>query len=248
MSAPLTLAGTLTPEPTLAACLSSQQPHIFHLELPEQGANGVGLVLPILDAGGLRACVTLIWRVDSGFAAALEVWRPDVSGVLKLGAAYYGPQATPQVSFEQLSRHTSFSVLEGLPGVTFDAREPVLLETLSHARGFVRSQAAAAAGFSIGLGIPVFKHQAASCAVLLLSSGESPLARIFEIWKVSGHTLKRDSSLNLDAEAADELLTDLAAKTVRSGLPQLGCREAKVQVALPVFRGKTVGSVVVLKA
>lgn len=190
----------------------------------------------------------MVWGVDDNFAAALEVWRPGASGVLKLGDAYYGPQATPQFAFEQVSRQTSFSVLEGLPGVTFDAREPVLFETLSHARGFVRSQAAAAAGagLSIGLGIPVFKHQAASCSVLLLSSERSPLARTFEIWKVSGRTLKRDSSLNLNAEKADEPATDLATRTVKTGLPQLECHEAKVRVALPVFRNKPVGSVVVL--
>ena len=191
--------------------------------------------------------MTLVWRVEAGFAAALEVWRPEASGVLKLGDAYYGPQATPPASFEEVSRQTSFSVLEGLPGVTFDAREPALFETLSHARGFVRAQAAAAAGFAIGLGIPVFKHQAASCAVLLLSSGGSPLARVFEIWKVAGRTLKLDSSLNLDAGAADEICADLATKAAKSGLPQLEVHEAKVQVALPVFRGKTVGSVIVLK-
>lgn len=243
-SPPLVAESTLTPEPMLTKCLSLQEPQIFHPELSK--GPGLGLLLPVADTQGLRACVTLVWQVDDKFAAALEVWRPGASGVLKLGDAYYGPQATPQVAFEQVSRQTSFSILEGLPGVTFDAREPVLFETLSHARGFVRSQAAAAAGLSIGLGIPVFKNQAASCAVLLLSSVSSPLARVFEIWKVGGRTLKRDSSLNLDAGETDEPDTDLAADTVKTGLPQLECHEANVRVALPVFRNKTVGSVVVL--
>ncbi len=155
-STPLVAETALTPEPTLAACLDSQEPQIFHPEL--RSGPGLGLLLPVADVQGLRACVTLVWRVDAGFGAALEVWRPEPSGVLKLGDAYYGPEATPSAHFEQVSRQTSFSVLEGLPGVTFDAREPVLFETLSHARGFVRSQAAAAAGFSNGLGIPVFKN------------------------------------------------------------------------------------------
>ncbi len=82
--------------------------------------------------------------------------------------------------------------------------------------------------------------------MLLLSSSHSPLARVFEIWKVAGRTLKRDASLNLDAEAEDEPATDLAMKTSKIGLPGLECHEAKGRVALPVFRNKTVGSVVVL--
>ena len=242
-STPLVAEDALTPEPALAACLSSQEPQIFHPELTP--GPGLGLLLPVADTQGLRACVTLVWQVDDAFAAGLEVWRPGASGVLELGDAYYGPGATPAAHFEQVSRQTSFSVLEGLPGVTFDAREPVLFETLSHARGFVRSQAAAA-GFSIGLGIPVSKHQSASCAVLLLSSGGSPLARVFEVWKVAGRTLKCDSSLNLAAGSNDAPCTELATKTVKSGLPQLECHKAKVRVALPIFRNKTVGSVVVL--
>ena len=245
-------AEVLTPKETLTLCLEEQRPLIFQLELgpkheqpakPElHGDNVVGLVLPVLDAQTLRACVTLTWRVEE-FVGALEVWRPGASGALRLSDAYYGPQSTRPEPFEQTSRQTTFGVLEGLPGITFDAHEPVLFETLSQARGFVRAETAAAVGLSVGLGLPVFKHQAADCAVLLLSSAHSPLAQTFEVWKLTGRTLQLDSSQTLDK--TKHAHADLATRAAKSKLPQLVCHEA-VAVAIPVFRGKTVRSVVVL--
>ena len=70
---------------------------------------------------------------------------------------------------------------------------------------------------------------------------QAGFAAALEVWKVAGRTLKLNPSLNLDAGAADEACTDLATKAAITGLPQLKTHEAKVQVALPVFRGKRPG-------
>lgn len=212
----------------------------------------VGLILPVVAAGALRACVSLIWQVEADFAAALEVWQPDASGALRLGDAYYGPHTPFQETtktFEQLSRQLSFSVLEGLPGVTFDAHEPVIFETLSHTRGFVRSRAAAAAGLSAGLGIPVLKHKTASCAVLLLSSKGTPLARTFEVWRVVGSGVELGSSctLNPAADPTSESCASVATQVVKSKLPQISRCGSRIRVGVPIFRSREVGSVVVLE-
>lgn len=247
---------SLTPQKTLAQSLNSGLPKLFHLGTVQHKPSAlscVGLVLPVGAAGGLRAVVSLIWRVEAEFTAALEVWRPDASGALRLGDAYYGARTpfreTSADTFEQLSRGMSFGVLEGLPGVTFDALEPVIFETLSHTRGFVRSQAAAAAGLSAGLGIPVLKHKAASCAVLLLSSEGAPLACTFEVWRVMGRGVELGSSRNLDPAALSATpCTGVATQVVRSKLPQISHCGERVRVGVPIFRGKEVGSVVVLES
>lgn len=255
-----------TPLRVLEQSLKSRLPKIFHLGTVQQKSSAlscVGLTLPISAAGGLRACVSLLWRVNADFAAALEVWQPDVSGVLRLGDAYYGPhtpfQQTSAKTFESISRQMSFRVLEGLPGVTFDALEPVIFETLSHTRGFVRSEAAAAAGFSAGLGIPVLEQKTASCAVLLLSSERAPLAQRFEVWKVAGRNVTLGSSCALNPASnpaignsapkstALQPCANLATSVVKARLPQLARCEARLRVGIPIFRGKEVGSVVVLE-
>jgi hypothetical protein len=154
----------------------------------------------------------------------------------------------------------SFRVREGLPGVTFDALEPVIFETLSHTRGFVRFQEAAAAGFSAGLGIPVLEQKTASCAVLL-SSERAPLAQRFEVWKVAGRNVTLGSSRNLNPATENPIAdptsqpcacADLAKGVATTRLPQLAhaqfshCK-TRVRIGIPVFRGKEVGSVVVLE-
>lgn len=255
-----------TPLRVLEQSLKSRLPKIFHLGTVQQKSSAlscVGLTLPIPAAGGLRSCVSLLWRVNADFAAALEVWQPDASGVLRLGDAYYGPytpfQQTSAKTFESISRQMSFRVLEGLPGVTFDAHEPIIFETLSHTRGFVRSEAAAAAGFSAGLGIPVLEQKTASCAVLLLSSERAPLAQRFEVWKVAGRNVTLGSSRTLNPASnpaiensaskstASQPCADLATSVVKARLPQLARCEARLRVGIPIFRGREVGSVVVLE-
>jgi len=204
------------------------------------------------------------WRVNPDFAAALEVWQPDASGVLRLEDAYYGPQTpfqqTTAKTFEQISRQMSLRVLEGLPGLTFDAHEPVIFETLSHTRGFLRFQEAAVAGFSAGLEIPVLEQETASCAVLLLSSERAPLAQRFEVWKVAGREVTLGSSHALNPAsnpatensatkgAASQPCSDLATSVVKTKLPQLARCKTRGQIGIPVFRGKEVGSVVVLES
>jgi hypothetical protein len=263
-SYPMGRRTSLTPQKTLTQSLDSGLPKLFHLGTVQHkpaALSCVGLILPVVAAGGLRACVSLIWRVDADFAAALEVWRPDASGALRLGDAYYGAhtpfQETSTKTFEQLSRQMSFGVLEGLPGETFDALEPVIFETLSHTRGFVRSEAAAAAGLSAGLGIPVLKHKTASCAVLLLSSEGTPLARTFEVWRVAGRKVNLASSRTLNATenaAADPTVEPIATpcagaatQVAKTKLPQISRCGERVRVGVPIFRGKEVGSVVVLE-
>lgn len=240
-------APSLTPERVLGRSLEAHLPGIFQFDIRASGGadlSGVGLVLPLIAAGKLQACVSLLWRTGADFAAALEIWRPDASGVLRLGDSFYGSLQT----FEQVSRAMAFRVLEGLPGITFDAHQPVIFETLSKMRGFLRAEAAAAAGLCVGLGIPVLDKGTATCAALLLSSRQTPLARTFEVWLPHERSAQLASIQSLGLESmSGEPSVNLATAAIRSRLPQLDSGDQSLRIALPIFSGRAVQSVVVLR-
>lgn len=226
----------LTPRAVVLETLETRLPQLF--VLPAH----VGLTLPVVAAGEVRACVGLLWE-SAGWRGALELWRPYVNGTLRLTGFFYGAEQ----SFALASRQKTFGVLEGLPGLTFDAQGPALFETLSAERGFLRAEAAAAAGLGAGLGVPVMGDKAATCAVLLLSSKASPLASAFEIWHGDPKSVRLDSSVVLGG-ASEPVPTDAEwLKSVfKTRLPKLENCGSGVRLAVPVFRGKTVGSVVVI--
>lgn len=90
---------SLTPTEVLERSLTSRLPDIFELGAVQLGSSVlrcVGLTLPLVAAGGVRACVSLMWRIEA-FAAAIELWRPDASGVLRLSNSFYGcpPRSAP---------------------------------------------------------------------------------------------------------------------------------------------------------
>ncbi len=226
----------LTPQNVLAKTLESQLPQLF--VLPEH----IGLTLPVVITGEVTACAALVWASD-GWRGALEVWRPYVNGTLRLTDFFYGAEQ----SFALVSQQKTFGVLEGLPGLTFDALEPVIFETLSDTRGFLRAEAAAAAGLGAGLGVPVMGDKAATCAVLLLSSAASPLASAFEVWYADKAGVRLGSSVTLDpASEAAPTDTEWVKSVFKTRLPKLEGCGGGVRLAVPVFRGKTVGSVVVI--
>lgn len=226
----------LTARDVVSETLETRLPQLF--VLPAH----VGLTLPVVAAGEVRACVGLLWE-SAGWRGALELWRPYVNGTLRLTGFFYGAEQ----SFALVSQQKTFGVLEGLPGLTFDALEPVIFETLSQTRGFLRAEAAAAVGLEAGLGIPVVGDKAATCTVLLLSSAASPLASAFEVWHADKAGAQRGSSVILSS-TTETAPTD--AEWVRSvfktRLPKLEECGSGVCLAVPVFRSKTVGSVVVI--
>ncbi len=79
----------LTPVEVLRRCLNTHLPEIFETKVAwGTGACAyVGLALPLLSTGGLQAGVSMVWRAES-FTGALELWRPDASGGLRLSNVF----------------------------------------------------------------------------------------------------------------------------------------------------------------
>lgn len=116
-------------------------------------------------------------------------------------------------------------------------------------RKIARAEAAAAAGLRVGLGIPVLDKGTASCAVLLLSSERTPLARTFEVWLPDrlGPRLASSRTLTPEAESSRPPCPALAEAVIGSLVPQLEHGGSGPNVGLPIFGGKSVASVVVLR-
>jgi hypothetical protein len=202
--------------------VSDKLPHL------DKTAQGAWLGLPFAPNGKTEAVVVLFCAVEK---VALELWHPGKMGKLELAQGVYGDK-----TFEQVSQATHFGVLEGLPSQTFDGAEPILFETLSKERGFLRATAAAEAGLVAGLGIPLLEHDSVTSALVLLTSKDTPLAQSLEIWQGESCAARVEFSLT------DSSLP-LVKEVQKQRLPLLRDNV----LALPCFKAGKVSSVVVMK-
>jgi hypothetical protein len=202
--------------------VSDRLPHL------ERTSEGAWLGLPFSPQGKTEAVVVLFCKIEK---VALELWHPGATGKLELFQGIYGDK-----HFEEVSQATRFGVLEGLPSQTFDGAEPVLFETLTRQRGFLRAEAAAEAGLVAGLGIPLLEHDSVTAALVLLSSRETPLAQSLEIWGGD----KRTAAFELSPSESNSMLVK---KVYNQRLPVLHNNV----LALPSFKAGKVNSVVVMK-
>lgn len=139
-----------------------------------------GVGWPVLYRQQVIAVVTLLFATPSASAGAFEIWRPRADGQQMVWAdGFYGDLR----DFQAVSRTTAFAPGEGLPGQVLASRAPILFENLSMQRGFVRSDAAAEAALEAGLGFPVLDGDALQQVVLLLTSAQTPITRVMEVWK-----------------------------------------------------------------
>lgn len=108
---------------------------------------------------------------------AVEIWMPDGEGHLALKRGLYGPHT----SFGRASAALTFAPHEGLPGQVWASRAPQIFTELSAAQGFVRAEAAQAANFTVGVGLPVMPRGEVEAVIVLLCA-TSNLPCVFEIW------------------------------------------------------------------
>ncbi|QHQ36859.1 GAF domain-containing protein [Algicella marina] len=143
-----------------------------------------GIAMPVFAGSRLTAVVTFLFGDDSEHVGAVEVWAPgeDPSGPLALQDGYFGTAD----HFAWISRHTRFPKGMGLPGKTWESGRPKLFHDLGISHRFLRSDSAADAGMTAGLGLPVSAPSGDTHIVTLLSALGTPIARQFEIWSLTG--------------------------------------------------------------
>lgn len=88
-----------------------------------------------------------------------EAWMLGDDGRLILCPAWHGPESIDMMKFRRISEKVDFGPGEGVPGKTMDADGTLWFEDLSHGQTFVRAAAAAAAGLTSALSVPVRSGQ-----------------------------------------------------------------------------------------
>jgi hypothetical protein len=86
------------------------------------------------------------------FIQVTELWTPTAD---RSALQYHGGLYGAHHAFREASRAVRFALGEGLPGRAWAERQPILLKDLQHSY-FLRGEAAATAGLTCGLALPVF--------------------------------------------------------------------------------------------
>jgi hypothetical protein len=139
-----------------------------------------GIALPVFSGEFLMAVVVFLCGDDEEHAGAIETWGTDSGRVYELGLmdGYYGTLN----DFEWISRRIKMMRGFGLPGRTWEAGTPLIIEDLSNSETFVRPKEAAQSGITTGLGIPCLGGSDQVYVMTFLSAKKTPIARRIEIW------------------------------------------------------------------
>ncbi len=109
-----------------------------------------GFFRPVLQGALAFLCDSL----DLAFGA---LWAVDRHGGVLRCVGYWSIAGPAVVEFAETTWRTVFAIGTGLPGVAWKAGEPVLFNDLQANPSFVRGAAAARAGLSSGIAVPVLK-------------------------------------------------------------------------------------------
>ncbi|WP_238364510.1 GAF domain-containing protein [Mesobacterium pallidum] len=120
------------------------------------------------------------------FIEVTEVWVPE-GDRLVLAKGEYGTLS----AFEEASRATSFAKGEGLPGKAWSEARPVVLKAFDGSY-FKRTEAAAEAGLTSAVAIPVFDGAALMAVLVVLCGDDGERTGAIEVWA------EKDGLLMLD--------------------------------------------------
>ncbi|WP_417210265.1 GAF domain-containing protein [Antarctobacter sp.] len=120
------------------------------------------------------------------FIQVTEVWVPE-GGVLKLVEGSYGDLT----AFEDTSRGTEFAKGEGLPGKAWAEERPVVLKGFDGSY-FKRTEAAAEAGLTSAVAIPIFAEDVLKAVLVVLCGDDADRTGAIEVWE------EKDGLLTLD--------------------------------------------------
>ncbi|MCB1960214.1 MAG: GAF domain-containing protein [Rhodocyclaceae bacterium] len=112
------------------------------------------------------------------FIRVVEIWTPSKDGsLLEFQDGLYGGLE----SFRLVSEKTFFGFEEGLPGRAWAERRPVILKDLQNSY-FVRREAAAKAGLTCGVAIPIFAGDVLVSVVVLFCGDDESHVGAIELW------------------------------------------------------------------
>lgn len=196
------------------------------LQLTNGDASGFNAMfsIPVIATKRVLGCVVLAISCPEDAMGAFEIWSRDDRDELGLNGAIFAGLSR----FASISQHVKFPRGSGLPGQSWENGEAMMLKGLGSSPNFMRAAGARAGGLDVGVALPVFttEHDLNS-VLLLLSSSTTPIARVFEIWDLSGEvaTLRRAECAGDEAtlaEATEMTYTrgeGIVGKVWETGLP-----------------------------
>lgn len=110
------------------------------------------------------------------FIEVAEVWIPE-GDRLVLGAGSYGTL----LDFAEVSDRQSFAKGEGLPGKAWAEERPIVLKGFQDSY-FLRAEAAAAAGLTSAVAVPVFAGDVLKAVLVVLCGDDQNRIGAIEVW------------------------------------------------------------------
>jgi hypothetical protein len=163
------------------------------------------------------------------FIRAMECWVPDNGrSHLEFGGGWYGDNP----AFGAASKKYLFSRGEGLPGRAWESGEPVVLTEFKNSY-FRRTAAAAAAGLSCGIAVPIFAGDFLTSVLVIFCGDDASHAGAIELWR-AGPSAKDEMGLVDGYYGTTEELFGFSSKrtTFRKGI---GLPGRVWELAAPVF-------------
>lgn len=114
---------------------------------------------------------------EQTFVRVAEVWTLD-GDTLRLASGSYGTLS----AFAEASQEASFVEGQGLPGRAWAERRPIVLNDLDD-DCFLRGEAAANAGLTSAVAIPVFAGTVLKAVLVVLCGADAQHAGAIEIWE-----------------------------------------------------------------
>lgn len=148
--------------PVIFDDLSDGETFIRHEAATAAGLTA-GLGIPILNRDRLEAVVVLLSADTVPLSRVFEIWTPDVDGLtLTLEQGHY-------VQGEETIVADKFFLGEGLPGVVWQQKAPMIVQALSDPTSFIRTETAGQAQLSAGLGLPILADGKVKATIVILS-------------------------------------------------------------------------------
>ncbi|MEQ8208234.1 MAG: hypothetical protein RH917_00255 [Lacipirellulaceae bacterium] len=149
-----------------------------------EAARRIGIdclvAVPVMQNEQCRGVVSFLCRGGEGLQGAFEVWHRNDRDELGLSSSYYSNLER----FGAVSQCVRFPRRAGLPGETWNDREPKIVSRVGLSKSFMRAAGARAENLSVAIAWPIMRTALELEAVfMMLSSAKSPIASVMEVWK-----------------------------------------------------------------
>jgi len=170
-------------------------------------AEGIdaALAMPVFGDHGLSAVIVFLMRQTSSNPGCVELW--DVNADLRV-LVHGGGHYSGCPDFETFSHYIQFPLGTGLPGGTWAAGKPMVMNDVRSTSNFIRAGLATRYGLAFGVGLPVRRGRSVAHVVTFIAAEDRPFLQAVELWEA----LQGVDGARLALRAAAEAVVEPAAR------------------------------------